>query len=685
VKQITFGSYTLLRKIARGGMAELFLARRSGEEDRPVVIKLVSRAFAKDRSFATMFEDEGRIVALLDHPNIGRVFEMGHAASHCFIAMEYIHGKDLRKIVRRHLERGSPVPPSIAAMIGIQICEALDYAHQARGSDGTPLRIVHRDVSPSNIMVTFEGQVKLVDFGIAKATGRSALTQPGTIKGKVRYLSPEQILGKELDGRSDIFTLGTSLWEATVGGHLFSGSRPADYYKAIAREPIRRPSAFVPDYPGVLEQILLKALCQDRDGRYAEAREIQRDLAAFADSAGLPPADGVAALTRFMRDLHGDEVEAWERARARGTSLLEHLLSTADPADNAFDLDGVLSGDDEQRTTIEPASSPFDDDGRSKTLVGHDTASTKVAGDELSEEPPRKTILYCGGPLKAPASRDTPAPKEADPATISSGESRPALDDLRPTIIDDMSDKFLAEHQQASSPAEPETDPSRRPPSRTAHAVPPEEIFGDAVDAPRDHPEPIIAKSAKELAAKQQEAKRERIRGQGREQPPTKMRRKRPRTGDWAHQAMSEEGEERAGTHPFFKELGEAGLDMPRVTGARRPPGARRALLALLIAVIGAAIVVIATWLVVHLRADEDPGRPVTAGKAHEVRIESRPSGATVFSAADGRELGRTPLVLEIGEPRKVELRLQGHEIQSVVLRPSSRHEIVELKPEISK
>lgn len=667
MKQITFGSYTLLRRIARGGMAELFLARRPGEagDDRPAVIKLVSRAFAKDRSFTAMFEDEGRIVALLDHPNVGRVFEMGHAAGHCFIAMEFIHGKDLRNVIWRHLKRGSPVPPAIAALIGIQICEALGYAHQARGTDGVPLRIVHRDVSPSNIMVTFEGQVKLVDFGIAKAAGRAALTQPGTIKGKVRYLSPEQILGKELDGRSDLFTLGTSLWEATVGGHLFSGSRPVDYYRAIAKEPIRKPSAFVPDYPPVLEQIVLKALCQDRDGRYAAARELQRDLAAFADGAGLPPAGGATALARFMRGLYKDEIEAWERARARRTSLLDHLLSTLDLAERVTDqvIESPIGG----------GSSPFDD-GRSKTLVGHDTTTTEVPEPDLTDEaPPRKTILYSGGPLKATTSHDSSVPKDDTREA-----EHPALDDLRPTIIDDMSDKFLTEHQQAP----PEENSSKRPPSRT-RAVPPEEIFGDVADAPRNHPEPIIARDAKELATKQQEAKHEHEQGP---EPPIKIGRKRPRTGDWAHQAMSE-GEGRAGTHPFFKELGEAGLDLPRgrqrATAAWRPSGARKGLLAILIAVIGAAVVVVATWLVVHLRTDEGPEK----GKALEVRVESRPSGATVFSAADGRELGRTPMVLELGakEPRKVELRLKGHEIQSIVLRPSSRHEIVELKPEARK
>jgi serine/threonine-protein kinase len=639
------------------------------------VIKLVSRTFAKDRSFAAMFEDEGRIVAQLDHPSIGRVFEMGHAAGHCFIAMELIHGKDLREIIRRHLELGSPVPPAVAALIGIQICEALGYAHQARGADGKALGIVHRDVSPSNIMVTFEGQVKLVDFGIAKATGRSALTQPGTIKGKVRYLSPEQILGKELDGRSDIFTLGTSLWEATVGGHLFSGSRPADYYRAIAREPIRRPSALVPDYPEVLEKIVLKALCQDRDGRYAAARELQRDLAAFADTASLPPAGGTTALARFMRELYKDEVEAWERSRARGTSLLDHLLSTIDPA---ADMDALLSGDDGMRTVNDAPkdseSSPFDDGG-SKTLVGHETATTKAPGPGSTDEaPPRRTILYPGAPLKATTSHDISVPR--DDTREEAGQ--PALDDLRPTIIDDMSDKFIAEHQQVPPSARP--DSSQRPPSRT-HAVPPEEIFGDAAEVVRNHPEPIIARDAQELAAKQREAKREHER-EREERPPAKMCRKRPRTGDWAQQAMSE-GEERAGTHPFFKELGEAGIDLPRVTAPRRALGARRGLLAILIAVVGAAIVVVGAWLVVHSRKDESPGRPARAGEALEVRVESRPSGATVFSAANGRELGRTPMMLQLGEgkPRKVELRLRGHEIQSITLLPSSRHEIVELKP----
>jgi len=318
-------------------MAELFLARFSEREavQRAVVVKLISSTYAEDKAFITMFEDEVRIAATLNHPNIVKVFEVGEVAGSHFLAMEHIFGRDLRTIVSRCLRRGGPVPIPVAVGIGASICAALQHAHTALAPDGTPLNIVHRDVSLSNIMVSYEGQVKLVDFGIAKAANRTALTLPGTIKGKARYLSPEQALGKEVDGRSDIYTLSTTLWEATVGNHLFDQALDVHVYEAVAKGWVKPPSEVVPDYPPELERILLKGLATDVDQRYTTAQQMQRDLEAYASKERFSLSSN--EMSRFMHDLFEEDVSLWQHAQLSGRHLLDFLVERAAQEDHQGD------------------------------------------------------------------------------------------------------------------------------------------------------------------------------------------------------------------------------------------------------------------------------------------------------------------------------------------------------------
>jgi eukaryotic-like serine/threonine-protein kinase len=772
VKQVSFGSYTLLRRFARGGMAELYLARHTGAAEldpKLVVIKLVSSRYAKDATFAQMFEDEGRIVTTLNHPNIGHVFEMGQVAGQYFLAMEYIHGWDMRDIIRRCLAGGHPVPPLVAVQVGAQICQALDYAHKACDLDGTPLNIIHRDVSPSNIMVDYNGQVKLVDFGIAKAAGRSSLTVPGTIKGKVRYLAPEQVLGKDLDARCDVFTLGTSLWESTVGGHLFSGKKPVEIYKAIAKDAIRRPSAYVQDYPAELERILLRALAQDVEQRYPSARALQDDLEAMMASFGITPEKGT--LTEFIRGLFAPEYSAWEEARGRGASLLDHLLSLRDETLHACDLDEVLSAQDERMTQPEPASSAKTQLAMSPVPV----ASIPTEEDPIpaptpeAEDKPKKTLMWGAGPDFAPGASGqakTPAPQPApqpdqrpapqpdqqpapqpdqagqilrvssnnhvavtsggtveavgasspnqdgaassrrtmlavEPPRLDPPEPTPADEDedRKRTMIDDMSLKFpdirpgVAPSPEALAvtvaPQIRPTKPDKEDPSLNETRAPEPGMAPVAFVTPTSSaapqslpppdrqlnellPEPIVARDREELAAKQllvidTETETE-----------AEAKRKRTRTGDWAHQAT--EAKTRAGTHPFFKEM-EGAKGRAVEPGGGPSQRRRRTIVTILAAVIGAAVVVLGVWFVLQIRA----GRLLTAAPAVvEVKLRSEPSGALVFDAADGSELGRAPLLIPLvaGKPRKVELRLEGYEQRSVVVPKGQAELVVKLKAE---
>ena len=222
---IKFGKYLLLERIAVGGMAEVFVAKAFGVEgfERLLAIKKILPTMGEDGEFISMFVDEARIAVQLSHANIVQVLELGKHDDNLYIAMEYISGRDLRQVIERFRKRAQPMPiPQVCLMVA-EVCEALDYAHRKRDARGQPLGIVHRDVSPQNVIVSFEGETKLIDFGIAKAESRLQKTQAGILKGKFSYMSPEQVRGQAVDGRSDIFAAGILLWELICGEKLFSG------------------------------------------------------------------------------------------------------------------------------------------------------------------------------------------------------------------------------------------------------------------------------------------------------------------------------------------------------------------------------------------------------------------------------------------------------------------------------
>jgi len=238
------GRYRLIGRLAKGGMAEAFLAL-SGELPglrTLVVVKRILPHLAENEQFVRMFLDEARIGALLDHPNIPRIIEVGHDEDGYFLAMEAVPGKTLSAILRRAARRERPLGEADAAFIVGRAAAALGYAHAHTDADGQPLNIVHRDVSPENILVSFEGAVKVIDFGIASVHGRMSQTQVGGLKGKVEYMSPEQAAGAPIDNRSDVFSLGVVLWEALSGRRLFRRDTDLAVMRAISSESIPRPS-----------------------------------------------------------------------------------------------------------------------------------------------------------------------------------------------------------------------------------------------------------------------------------------------------------------------------------------------------------------------------------------------------------------------------------------------------------
>lgn len=322
-----FGPYTLLDKIASGGMAEVYLALQHSVAgfEKLVVIKRILPSMTRDEAFVGMLLHEARIAASLAHPNVVQVFDVGFYEGAYCIAMEHCHGEDLRSIVRQMKAQGtSEFPLEQALGIVAGVCAGLGYAHERCSIDGARLGIVHRDVSPHNVLVTFDGEVKIVDFGIAKSGDQeSEDTKVGRLKGKVPYMSPEQARGEVVDWRSDIFSAGIMLFELTTGRRLFKGAHDVETLRMICERECPSPSLIRPGYPRPLEAVVMRALAKDRERRYQRASDMQGDLEAFARDERL----GISRLesSRWMRALFASKLvqqrEALQSAKQRADAL----------------------------------------------------------------------------------------------------------------------------------------------------------------------------------------------------------------------------------------------------------------------------------------------------------------------------------------------------------------------------
>jgi serine/threonine protein kinase len=293
-----FGKYELLAKIATGGMAEIFLARGTDTKRERLVLKRILPHLAEDEHFVTMFRDEASLASKLIHPNVCRVHALGHHGTNWYIVMEYLHGVALSRMLSRMAKKRQYVDYRIIAGIVIQACEGLHHAHELRDTHGHLLGVVHRDVSPPNIMLTADGAVKLLDFGIAKARGANSKTRTGTVKGKNAYMSPEQILGKPLDRRSDVFALGTVMFEMIAIKRLFHRESDFMTFKAITEEAIPDIRERRADVPPALRATLTQALARDPAGRFATAK-------AFAEALreAMAPLGGPASKPEIARYL----------------------------------------------------------------------------------------------------------------------------------------------------------------------------------------------------------------------------------------------------------------------------------------------------------------------------------------------------------------------------------------------
>ena len=320
------GRYRLCFEIASGGMASVYLARAEGPAgfEKLVALKRIHPHLAKEREFVEMFLDEARIASRISHPNVAAVFDFGEADGANFLAMEFLLGEGLSRIHRILSSRPAAHDWARIARLSARIiadaAEGLHAAHELRGDDGQPLNVVHRDVSPQNLFVTYDGVVKVVDFGIARAAGKLHHTVTGAVKGKFAYMAPEQAKRQPVDRRADVWSLGVVLWEQVTGKRLFRQDSEVDTIVAVINEPILGPSEVRPGVPPALDAVLLRALDRDPERRTPTAREFGRDLQRFLLRQGA--AVGPAEVADWMRELFPEELarrqELVDQARRMG-------------------------------------------------------------------------------------------------------------------------------------------------------------------------------------------------------------------------------------------------------------------------------------------------------------------------------------------------------------------------------
>jgi serine/threonine protein kinase len=305
-----FGKYLLVHRLGSGGMAELFLAKQTGLKgfEKVLAIKKILPHLTQDSEFVSMFVNEGKLAALLTHQHIVQIFDLGHVDGAYYLAMEYVMGKDLRAVVSRARERGGRLPIDQALSIVSQIASGLDYAHRKKDLNGRDLNIVHRDVSPQNVLVSYEGEVKLVDFGIAKAAGIGQETKTGILKGKLAYMSPEQAMGRTIDRRSDVFALGIVLYELLTGRRLFKGDSDLSTLEQVRTANVEPPKRIDADIPDALEAAVMTALAREPEGRYQTAADFQAALEAIIAERGRGSSN--LHLAQFMTSLFAEDQRA---------------------------------------------------------------------------------------------------------------------------------------------------------------------------------------------------------------------------------------------------------------------------------------------------------------------------------------------------------------------------------------
>jgi serine/threonine-protein kinase len=543
----TFGRYEILGRLAVGGMAEVFLARELGHHHaiRHVAIKRILPQIADDATFVEMFLDEARLAVQLNHPNICHIYDFGELEEAYFIAMEWVNGVSLGKIIRRAREHKAEIPVAVAIKITAHIAEALHYAHQARDGMGRPMNIVHRDVSPQNIMVRFDGVVKLLDFGIAKNASQTSQTEAGVVKGKFSYMAPEQCLGRALDGRTDIFALGSCIYEALTGNAAFRRGSDLDTMRAIVHEAPKPIASVRPDVPDALIEIVDRALAKDPKDRYQTAGDLYVALERWLAEKG----EFVRAMhiSQFVERLMPGEAQHSPLTQSSPSAprLIDDSLGTLSPPpkgaqkaagkvrESTVDVHISVLGDDQPAKTIprdshgsmptspralDTAPSLLEDEGpteqlgadqleavlghmmrepvASKTWMDDDATTDEVPGGAVVQ--PHEVAIVAGPPARPGDTKPLAPPKpvlHTNPQMV----HRPSGPPTRPS----SPPAFVA--SAPTSPLQVKPSPSRSDPPHVSLAgapkPPPMAPLLPPFDATHDAPTSVLPESSASASA----------------------------------------------------------------------------------------------------------------------------------------------------------------------------------------
>ena len=421
-----FGQYNLLEKIAVGGMAEVWKARMRGVEgfQKMVAIKKILPHMSDNAEFIGMFIDEAKLAAQLSHPNIVHIYDLGKISRSYYIAMEYVEGKDLRSILNAARRRGMQMPLGLALLIASRVASALDYAHRKRDFEGRELSLVHRDVSPQNVLISYEGDVKLCDFGIAKAVSKAGQTQMGALKGKLQYMSPEQAWGRQVDARSDIFSLGAVLFEMLTGERLFSGESEMSVLESVRQGRTRSPREVDPALPADVDEIVTRALAQPIQNRFQSAGEMCQRIEAVLHgiSPSPSPADLAVYLQRLVEPVLADADSAHFLIEPAATSAAGP--GTASPLAAAAMLGDAGDLADTMEPTPVPAVAPLgqvrvEETGKRGRGLLYAAIAVLLLAVVL-------TLLFLGRRFTGPIQQQPPAPGATPSSTAPTGTPAPA-------------------------------------------------------------------------------------------------------------------------------------------------------------------------------------------------------------------------------------------------------------------
>jgi serine/threonine-protein kinase len=484
-----FGSYILTAHLGRGGMADVYRAQRTGAAgfERTVVIKQILTPYNDDPKFVEMFVNEAKIAARLTHPNIAQVFELGEVDGEYFMALEYVRGRDLLHVLRWLSKNDGgerALPPEVAAYVAREVCRGLGHAHDHTDEDGTPRPIIHRDVSPQNIMVGYDGQVKLVDFGIAKAM-RSAReeTRTGALKGKIAYMAPEQIENDSPGPDSDVFSAGVVLYEMLIGRRLFKGDNDYETLKRVQTMAIPAPSRVQPSVPPELDRIVLHALERDRLERYRRASAMARELDEYLQAIRF----SVEHMAEYLKETFPPEAreEIPDGRAATPEPSRSPSRAGSRPGASASEPSHHLTNPGTPRAIASQSRGGSQSGGRRTLVIAVALALVVGVGGALIAVGPLRRHL--GDPEVTPEEilPNSPAPQRAVRAQVTPLPVVPVA--VRPVPLDagvaarpePLSRDSVEAHHHADHPARrPELHPHERHP-----AEPKIEMFDDAPDS----------------------------------------------------------------------------------------------------------------------------------------------------------------------------------------------------------